>query len=68
VSTEDGLYPPPDTSRFQERPEIFFVYLSVEGLPAGEDMEARRERRLGLGALLFRSGAGSRPWTSSRTI
>ncbi len=44
VSAENSLYPPPDTSRFEERPETIFVYLSVEGLPSGEDMEARVER------------------------
>ena len=44
VSGEDSLYPPPDTGHFQESPETIFVYLSVEGLPSGEDMEARIER------------------------
>ena len=44
VSQENSLYPPPDTARFQGRPEAIFVYLSVEGLPNGEDMEARVER------------------------
>lgn len=44
VSAEDELYPPPDTSRFEERPGTVFVYLSVEGLPTGEDMEARVQR------------------------
>jgi hypothetical protein len=59
VSTEDSLYPPPDTSRFEERPETIFVYLSVEGLPAGEDMEARVES-VGSGSVLsfFGQGAG----------
>ena len=58
VNTEDGLYPPPDTSRFQERPETIFVYLSVEGLPAGEDMEARVES-VGLGSVLSFFGQGT---------
>jgi hypothetical protein len=44
VSTEDGLYPPPDTNHFEEQPGTIFVYLSVEGLPTGEDMEARVQR------------------------
>ena len=44
VSEEDGLYPPPDTSRFEARPDAIFVYLSVEDLPSGEDMEARVQR------------------------
>ena len=58
ASTEDGLYPPPDTNRFEERPEIVFVYLSVEGLPSEEDMEAHVER-VGSGSvfsLLFGRG------------
>ena len=44
VSPENSLYPPPDTNRFQGPPETVFVYLSVEGLPSGEDMEARAQR------------------------
>lgn len=44
VSGEDSLYPPPDTGHFQESPETIFVYLSVEGLPSGEDLESRIER------------------------
>ncbi len=44
VSAQDELYPPPDTSRFEGQPETIFIYLSVEGLPTGEDMEARVER------------------------
>jgi hypothetical protein len=44
VSTEDSLCPPPDTTRFEGRPETVFVYLSVEDLPRGEEMEARVER------------------------
>jgi len=44
VSEEDSLYPPPDTNRFEGRPETVFVYLSVEDLPSVEDMEARAER------------------------
>lgn len=44
VSPENSLYPPPDTNRFQGSPETVFVYLSVDGLPSGEDMEARVQR------------------------
>ncbi len=44
VSQENSLYPPPDMNRFQGPPEAVFVYLSVEGLPSGEDMEARVQR------------------------
>ncbi|CAA9453289.1 MAG: hypothetical protein AVDCRST_MAG14-1216 [uncultured Rubrobacteraceae bacterium] len=44
VSPENSLYPPPDTNRFQGPPETVFVYLSVDGLPSGEDMEARVQR------------------------
>lgn len=44
VSAEDSLYPPPDTSYFEARPDSVFVYLSIEGLPSGEDMEARVQR------------------------
>jgi len=44
VSPENSLYPPPDTNRFQRPPETVFVYLSVDGLPSGEDMEARVQR------------------------
>ena len=44
VSENDGLYPPPDVSRFDGRPETIFVYLSVHDVPAVEDLEARVER------------------------
>jgi hypothetical protein len=44
VSAEDSLYPPPDEGRFEGGTEIIFVYLSVEDLPTGEDMEVRVER------------------------
>lgn len=60
VSAENSLYPPPDTGRFEGRPETIFVYLSVEGLPAGEDMEARvrREQTGSAFSLFYRRGAG----------
>src|SRR5215210_207591 len=59
VSEEDSLYPPPDTGYFQEPPETIFVYLSVEDLPEGEDMEARIQRAWS-GSIfsLFFGGAG----------
>jgi membrane protease YdiL (CAAX protease family) len=44
VSPENSIYPPPDTNRFQGPPETVFVYLSVDSLPSGEDMEARVRR------------------------
>ena len=44
VSANNSLYPPPDVGRFQERPETIFIYLSVEDLPSGQDMEACLER------------------------
>src|SRR5215210_4879513 len=59
VSEEDSLYPPPDTGYFQEPPETIFVYLSVEDLPGGEDMEARIQRAWsGSVFSLFVGGAG----------
>ena len=51
MSEEDSLYPPPDVSYFEGQPETVFAYLSVEGLPAGEDIEARFER-IGTGSIL----------------
>lgn len=59
VSAQNSLYPPPDTSRFEEPPETIFVYLSVEDLPGVEDMEARFER-VGSGSVfsLFGPGVG----------
>lgn len=44
VSDEDALYPPPNMGRFTSPPETVFVYLSIEGAPAGEDMEVIVER------------------------
>jgi hypothetical protein len=60
VSAEDSLYPPPDEGRFEGETETVFVYLSVEELPTGEDMEARVER-VASGSmfyLLFSPGPG----------
>jgi hypothetical protein len=44
VSTEDALYPSSDVLRFDDRPEVVYVYLAVEDLPAGSNLEARVER------------------------
>ena len=59
VSSENSLYPPPDTAHFEEPPDTILVYLSVEELPGVEGMEARVERA-GSGSafsLLFDRGA-----------
>jgi len=59
VSEEDTLYPPSDVIRFNKRPGVVYVYLAVEGLPSGTELEARVERS-GRGSLLSRlvSGGG----------
>ncbi len=44
VSTEDTSYPPSDVLRFDDRPEVVYVYLAVEDLPRGRDLGARVER------------------------
>jgi hypothetical protein len=41
VSRKDTTYPSSDALRFDRRPEVVYVYLRVEGLPAGGDFEAR---------------------------
>lgn len=58
VSEEDTLYPPSDVLRFGERPGVIYVYVAVERLPAGTDLEARVERS-GWESLLSRLLAGS---------
>ena len=60
VSAENSLYPPPDTGRFEGPPGTVFVYLSVEDLPSGEDMEARVKRveSGSVYALFFGQGVG----------
>jgi hypothetical protein len=60
VSAEDSLYPPPDEGRFEEETETVFMYLSVEELPTGEDMEARveREESGSMFSFLFSTGSG----------
>jgi hypothetical protein len=44
VSTADTMYPPADVVRLEERPDVVYVYLTVEDLPRGSDLEARVER------------------------
>ena len=44
VSTADTTYPPSDVLRLDEGPEVVYVYLTVENLPSGSDLEARVER------------------------
>lgn len=59
VSEEDTLYPPSDVLRFSEAPAVVYVYVAVEGLPSGTDLDAtveRSERDSVLGWLF--SGAG----------
>lgn len=59
VSEEDTLYPPSDVLRFSEAPAVVYVYVAVEGLPSGTDLDASVERsgRESLLGWLF-SGAG----------
>lgn len=58
VSEEDTLYPPSDVLRFGTRPRVVYVYVAVEGLPAGTDLGARVERS-GWESVLSRLFAGS---------
>lgn len=44
VSEEDTLYPPSDVLRFSEAPAVVYVYVAVEGLPSGTDLDASVER------------------------
>jgi hypothetical protein len=44
VSTVDTAYPPSDMLRLEDGPEVVYVYLTVENLPRGSDLEARVER------------------------
>jgi hypothetical protein len=44
VSTSDTSYPASDVLRFDGRPEAVYVYLVVEDLPSGRNLEARVER------------------------
>lgn len=58
VSEDDSLYPPPDVSRFDGRPGTIFVYLSVDDVPAVEDLVARVERSGSDSALSLLFGRG----------
>jgi hypothetical protein len=58
VSTEDTSYPPSDVLRFENRPEVVYVYLAVEGLPSVKDLEARVERSGRRSALAWLLGKG----------
>ena len=44
ASPEDTAYPSSDTLRFDDGPEVVYVYLRVEDLATNEDLEARAER------------------------
>ena len=44
VSTADTAYPPSDVLRLEAGPEVVYVYLTVENLARGSDLEARVER------------------------
>ncbi len=59
VSEEDTLYPPSDVLRFSEAPAVVYVYVAVEGLPSGVELEAsvQRSGRESVLGWLF-SGAG----------
>ncbi len=44
VSQKDTTYPDSDTLRFEEGPEVVYVYLRVENLAADDDLRASVER------------------------
>lgn len=44
VSDQDTAYPSSDVLRFGGRPNTVYVYVSVDGLSSGENLEARVER------------------------
>ena len=58
VSTSDTSYPASDVLRFDGRPETVYVYLVVEDLPGGRDLEARVERSGRQSALGWLAGKG----------
>jgi hypothetical protein len=60
VSTEDALYPPSDVLRFDDGPEVVYVYLAVEDLPAGTNLEATVERSGRRSALSWLLGGGDK--------
>jgi hypothetical protein len=56
VSSDDTSYPPSDVLRFDGRPDVVYVYLAVEDLPRGRNLEARvgrSGRQSALSWLLF---------------
>jgi hypothetical protein len=44
VSTEKAPYPHTDTMRFERRPEVAYVYVTIRDLRPGQDLEATVER------------------------
>ena len=58
VSAEDTSYPPSDVLRFDRSPEVVYVYLAVEDLPRGSDLEAKVERSGRQSALSWLLGGG----------
>ena len=44
VSTKDSSYPASDVLRFDRGPEVVYVYLAVEDLPEGTNLEVSIER------------------------
>jgi hypothetical protein len=58
VSAQDTSYPSSDVLRFNGRPEVVYVYLSVEDLPRGSHLEAKVERSGRLSALSWLLLAG----------
>jgi hypothetical protein len=60
VSAEDTSYPASDVLRFDGRPEAVYVYLVVEDLPSGRNLEARIERSGQQSALYWLLTGGDR--------
>jgi hypothetical protein len=58
VSEEDKVYPTSDRLRFDGRPEVVYVYLSVEDFATYEDLEARVGRTSRVSALGRLLGGG----------
>lgn len=44
ASTQDTTYPSTDVLRFDDRPGVVYVYVTVENFPRDSDLEARVER------------------------
>ena len=58
VSQEDTLYPTSDRLRFDEGPDVVYVYLRVEDFATYDDLEARVGRTSGTSALGLLLGGG----------